>query len=146
LRGQSWCRRILRHCECQGIIFLRLSCYGLSIRSIFRRALTTTTDQYKSGLILGLLCWPLNHMPCLPELYYSEEILFRNWQNSTGVVVWVPGHCGISISAFVGPEPRKWLLKSHCTSKLHWRLLKKSTSSLTIYFLRLPGSKLRILV
>jgi hypothetical protein len=44
---------------------------------IFRRALST--DQYQSALIVGLLSWLLNHMPCLPELYYSVEILFRNW-------------------------------------------------------------------
>jgi hypothetical protein len=43
----------------------------------FRRALST--EQYQSALIVGLLCWPLNCMPCLPELYYSTEILFRNW-------------------------------------------------------------------
>jgi hypothetical protein len=43
----------------------------------FRRALST--EQYQSALICVLLCWPLNRMPCLPELYYSAEILFRNW-------------------------------------------------------------------
>jgi hypothetical protein len=48
------------------------------VRNIaFRRALTT--EEYQSALIVGLLCWPLNLMPCLPELYYSAEILFRNW-------------------------------------------------------------------
>jgi hypothetical protein len=25
------------------------------------------------------VCCPLNCMPCLPELFYSVEILFRNW-------------------------------------------------------------------
>jgi hypothetical protein len=43
----------------------------------FRRALST--EQYQSALIVGLLCWPLNDIPCLPELYYSADILFRNW-------------------------------------------------------------------
>jgi hypothetical protein len=43
----------------------------------FHRALST--EQYQSALIVGLLCWPLNCMPCLPELYYSARILFRNW-------------------------------------------------------------------
>jgi hypothetical protein len=43
----------------------------------FRRALST--EQYQSALIVRLLCWPLNRMPCLPELYYSAGILFRNW-------------------------------------------------------------------
>jgi hypothetical protein len=38
-----------------------------------------STEQYLSVLILGLLCWPLNRMLCLPELYYSTEILFRIW-------------------------------------------------------------------
>jgi hypothetical protein len=38
-----------------------------------------STEQYQSVFIVGLLCWPLNRMPCLPELYYSEEIRFRNW-------------------------------------------------------------------
>jgi hypothetical protein len=48
------------------------------VRNIaFQRALST--EQYQSALIVGLLCWPLNRMPCFPELYYSAEILFRNW-------------------------------------------------------------------
>jgi hypothetical protein len=48
------------------------------VRNIaFRRALST--ERYQSALIEELLCWPLNCMPCLPELYYSAEILFRNW-------------------------------------------------------------------
>jgi hypothetical protein len=71
-----------------------------------------------------------------------------------------------SSSAFVGPEPclpltpssvkrreQEWLLKSHCAS---WNLetaccqskmwLKKLNLGLTRYLLRLPRSKLRILV
>jgi hypothetical protein len=68
--------------------------------------------------------------------------------------------------AFVGPEPclplapssvkrreRKWLLKSHCTSwslETAWRQsrmwLKKPNPGFTRYLLRLPRSKLRILV
>jgi hypothetical protein len=40
---------------------------------------TLSTEQYKSALIVGRLCWPLNRMPCLPELYYSAGIRFRNW-------------------------------------------------------------------
>jgi hypothetical protein len=48
------------------------------VRNIaFRRALST--EQYQSALIVGLLSWPLNRMPCLPKLYYSAEYLFRNW-------------------------------------------------------------------
>jgi hypothetical protein len=43
----------------------------------FWRALST--EQYQSDLIIRLLCWPLIRMPCLSELYYSAEILFRNW-------------------------------------------------------------------
>jgi hypothetical protein len=31
------------------------------------------------SMIVGLLCWPLNSMPCIPELCYSAGILFRNW-------------------------------------------------------------------
>jgi hypothetical protein len=42
----------------------------------FRRAFST--EQYQSALVLGLLYWPLNRMPCLPKLYYSAEILLRN--------------------------------------------------------------------
>jgi hypothetical protein len=92
-----------------------------AIRSIwniaFWRALST--EQYQSDLIVGLLCWPLNHMPCLPELYYSAEILSKSWFCLTEFeLVWVPGHCGTheneeadalaragSNSAFVGTEP-----------------------------------------
>jgi hypothetical protein len=64
------------------------------VRNIaFRRALAMSTEQYQSALIVGMLCWPLNRMPCLPELYYSEEILFRNFsgfvlESSTGVGPW----------------------------------------------------------
>jgi hypothetical protein len=77
LRGQSCCRRIVWHFECQGIICLRLSCYSLSIYIAFQRA--WSTEQYQSALLVGLFCWPLNRIPCLPELYYSVEIPFRNW-------------------------------------------------------------------
>jgi hypothetical protein len=79
-------------------------------------------------------------MPFLPELYYSVEILFRNWLClrefnwcgflDTGLsmneVADALARAGLS-SAFVGPEPcrplapssvkrreREWLLKSHC--------------------------------
>jgi hypothetical protein len=38
-----------------------------------------STEQYQSTVIVGLLCWPLNRMPCLLELYYSAGIRFRNW-------------------------------------------------------------------
>jgi hypothetical protein len=85
-------------------------------------------------------------------------------------LVWVPGYCGIhgnkEAAAFAGPEPWlplapssvkrrewEWLLKSHCAS---WNLetachqskmwLKKPNPGLTRYLLRLPRSKLRILV
>jgi hypothetical protein len=71
-----------------------------------------------------------------------------------------------SSSAFVGPEPcpplapssvrqreREWLFKSHCTSwslktacRRSRMLLKKPNPGLTRYLLRLPRSKLRILV
>jgi hypothetical protein len=48
------------------------------VRNIaFRRALST--EQYQTALIVELLCWPLNRMPCLPVLYYSAEIHCRNW-------------------------------------------------------------------
>jgi hypothetical protein len=48
------------------------------VRNIaFRRILST--EQYQSALIVGLLCWPSNRMPCLPELHYSAGICFRNW-------------------------------------------------------------------
>jgi hypothetical protein len=40
--------------------------------------------QYQTVLIVELLFWPLNRMLCLPELYYSVEIIFRNWFYLTG--------------------------------------------------------------
>jgi hypothetical protein len=91
------------------------------VRNIaFRRALST--EQYQSALIVvGLLCWPLHRMPCLPELYYNVKILFRNWLcltefnwcGSLDTVVSIemrsPTHLQEldhgSSSAFVGPEP-----------------------------------------
>jgi hypothetical protein len=86
LRGQSWCRRILWHFECQGIICLMLSCYSLSIRSI--RFLACSEYCILEGIVnreismcsdsrTALLA--LNRMMCLPVLYHSAEILFRNW-------------------------------------------------------------------
>jgi hypothetical protein len=48
----------------------------------FQRALST--EQYQSTLIVELHSWPLNRMPCFPELYYIAEILFRNWFCLTG--------------------------------------------------------------
>jgi hypothetical protein len=48
------------------------------VRNIaFRK--TLSIEQYQSALIVRLLCWPLNRMPCLSVLYYSAENLFRNW-------------------------------------------------------------------
>jgi hypothetical protein len=38
-----------------------------------------STEQYQSALIVGLLFWPLNRMSCLPELYNTAGIRFRNW-------------------------------------------------------------------
>jgi hypothetical protein len=87
------------------------------VRNIaFRRALST--EQYQSALIVGLLCWPLNRMPCLPELYYSADcgVPLQELALSNRVrLVRVPGHCGVhgneevdalaragSNSAFVG--------------------------------------------
>jgi hypothetical protein len=89
------------------------------VRNIaFRRALST--EQYQSALMIGLLCWPLNRMPCLPELYYSAKILFRKWLcltefdwcGSLDTVVGIHGNEEAnafarsgSSSDFVGPEP-----------------------------------------
>jgi hypothetical protein len=55
-----------------------------------------STEQYQSALIVGLFCWPLNRMPCILELYYSAQILFRNWLClSEFDRCDVPGLCGI---------------------------------------------------
>jgi hypothetical protein len=45
---------------------------------VFRRSFST--EHYKSALIVGLLCWPLNRMAYFPELCYSAGIHFRNWR------------------------------------------------------------------
>jgi hypothetical protein len=36
-------------------------------------------DVFSNILNVRKSCWPLNCMRGLPELYYSTEILFRNW-------------------------------------------------------------------
>jgi hypothetical protein len=115
----------------------------------FRRALST--EQYQSALIIGLLCWRLNRIPCLPEMYYSAEILIRIWFCLTEF-----DWCGSldneeadalaragSSSAFVRLE----LCLPLEPSSVGWRERKrKPNPSLTRYLLRLPRSKLRILV
>jgi hypothetical protein len=87
------------------------------VRNIaFWRALST--KQYQSALIVELLCW-LNRMLCFPELYYSAEILLKNW------------FC-------------PWNLETACRQSRMW--MKKPNPVLTRYLLRLPRSKFRILV
>jgi hypothetical protein len=142
----------------------------LDVRNIaFRRALSTKRYQY--ALIVGLLLWPLNCMPCLPELYYSAEIFFRNWF-SLSEFDW----CG-SLDTMVSMgmkrpthlQERDQVLLSWSQSLVfHWHLsvssggsvcgylnhtapqsrmwLKKLNLCLTRYLLSLPRSKLRILV
>jgi ribonuclease HI len=78
-------------------------------------------------------------MPCLPELYYSAKILFKNWLCLTEFDwcgLWVPGHCGIhgnaeadvfaragSSSAFVRPEPCLPVVVYHTAPHRAWKLL-----------------------
>jgi hypothetical protein len=134
------------------------------VRNIaFRRALIT--EEYQSAMIVGLLCWPLNRMPCLPESYYSAEILFRNWLCPTKFD-WCESldigiHGNEMAAAFAGPEPCLPLAPScvkrrsvsgylnHTAPNGAWRLLvvsreydlRSSIPGLTRYLLRLPRSK-----
>jgi hypothetical protein len=107
------------------------------VRNIaFQRAVST--EQYQSALTVGLLCWPLNRMPCLRVVLQCRDSLQELAFSNRVQLVWVPGHCGIhgneeadalaregSSFAFVETEPclplapssvrrreREWLLKS----------------------------------
>jgi hypothetical protein len=124
-------------------------------------------EQYQSALTVGLLCWPLNHMPCLPELYFSAEILFRNslcltefdWCGSLNTVIYMvmrrPTHL---------QKRDQVLLLWDRSLVFRWNLRVSSEGSGSgylnhtgclssgeivaekAYLLRLPRSKLRILV
>jgi hypothetical protein len=126
----------------------------------FWRALST--EQYQSALIVGL-CGD-----SLQELALSNRVRLVRFPGHCGIHgnedADVFARTGSS-SVFAGPESclplapssvkrreREWLLKSHCAS---WSLetacresmwLKRSNPGLMRYLLRLPISKLRILV
>jgi hypothetical protein len=133
---QSWCQRIPSHFECQEIICLRLSCYSLLIRSIcyfgvfgilhFRLPSALSTEQYQSVLIVELLCWPLNRMPCLIVLQCGDSLQELALSNRVQLV-WVLGHCGIhrneKADARVGLEPCGSGYLNHTAPHGAWRLL-----------------------
>jgi hypothetical protein len=103
----------------------------------FRRALST--EQYQSALKIWLLCWPLNHMPCLPELYYSAQCrdALQEMALSNRVrLVWVPGHCGIHGNPW--PVTGRTSLPKITTFKNHKNCMICSFSNtFTVYLLNL---------
>jgi hypothetical protein len=144
----------------QSEVYAILACSYCISEGIVNREISICSDS-RAGLL---------------ALYYSVEILFRNWLcltefdwcGSLNIVVSMEKGgrrtCKSGIKfCFCGAEPclslapsrkeREWVLKSHCAS---WSLettgrqsricLKKPNSGLTRYLLRLPRSKLRILM